>query len=181
MTAVVCLIAARGLRPNTGSPSSVRRTPSPPVSGEERNREARFWLVFAVLLAFLGLNKQADFQSLLTLYGRDILRSLDLYDVRRTIQATFIAGVAMVASVSVVFCLWIVRRLQWPCQMATAGLTLQFAFVVIRAASFHHVDTLLGLQLGNLKLNLLFESVGLLAILLAATLCLLKVRTKERT
>ena len=142
----------------------------------------RFWLVLTGLLVCLGVNKQADFQSLLTLFGRDFLRSMDLYDVRRAIQATFVAGIAVIACTSIVACWWIVRRLSWHPQIATAGLALQSAFIMTRAASFHHVDTMLGLQLGNLKLNLLFESTGLLVILLAAILCLLKKeRTTERT
>ena len=124
--------------------------------------------MLAVMLFCLGINKQADFQSLLTLYGRDILRDAGLYDVRRPIQVAFIFGVAAAASCSVALCLWLVRRWSWPCKFAAAGLGIQAAFIVVRATSFHHVDRLIGLRLGDLKINLLLESIGLTLMLLSA-------------
>jgi len=127
--------------------------------------------VLALLLFCLGVNKQADLQSLLTLYGRDILRDAGLYDVRRPIQVVFILGVAAAASFSVGLGLWLVRQLSWSCQFAAVGLGIQAAFIVVRATSFHHADRLLGLQLGDLKINLMLESIGLLVMLWSAMLC----------
>ena len=127
--------------------------------------------MLAVMLFCLGVNKQADFQSLLTLYGRDMLQQAGLYDVRRSIQVAFIIGVAVVACSGVMLCLWLARRWSWSCRVAAAGLGIQAAFIVSRAASFHHVDSLLGWQLGVLKINLLLESIGLVVVLSAAMGC----------
>jgi hypothetical protein len=180
LTSIICLVVARRLRlksvpvsipTSSNAPSSSLRKPAPPPSGEKGHSEAVFWLVLGLLLFCLGINKQGDFQSLLTLYGRDILRQAGLYDVRRTIQVVFILGVAVIACSSVVVGLWYVRRLSWTSRAAALGLGLQAAFIVIRAASFHHLDVLLGARLGNLKLNLLFESIGLFMILIAAMCC----------
>jgi dipeptide/tripeptide permease len=201
LTAMICLLVARRLslhavpliRPaatfspgiegeGTGAvsaPSSGLRPPSPPVSGEKGLGEGRFWLVLAGMLFALGVNKQADFQSLLTLYGRDILHQAGLHDVRRPIQVAFIAGVALVAVVSVALCLWMVRRWSWPCRFAAVGLGIQAAFVVVRAASFHHVDSLLRLRLGDLKINLLLESIGLFVILWSGIAWWAKARADE--
>ncbi len=140
---------------------------------------AWFWLGLAFVCLCLGINKQADFQSLLTLYGRDILRRADLYDLRREIQVVFILLVTGTACVSVLTVLWYVRRWRWACRIATIGLGVQAAFIVIRAASFHHVDRLLGVQLSafaGVKLNLLLESSGL-CIMLAAALSALPRRS----
>lgn len=130
--------------------------------------EAPCWLVLGGLLLCLGVNKQADLQTLLTLYGRDVLRLTGQYEARRTIQIFFIIAAIFVAFGSVMAFFWVVQRLSWCCRAAAAGLALQMAFLVIRAASFHHVDILLGLRLGDLKLNLLLESMGLFVILQAA-------------
>jgi hypothetical protein len=136
-------------------------------------------VVLAGMLFCLGVNKQADFQSLLTLYGRDILRDAGLYDVRRPIQIAFIAGVAFVAVLSVALCIWLVRQWSWPCRIAAVGLGIQAAFVVVRAASFHHVDTLLRMRLGDLKINLLLESIGLFVMLWSAMACWAKTRAES--
>ena len=160
--------------------SSESVAPPHPASGRlhardrwrKRNGEASFWLVLAVMLFCLGVNKQTDLQSLLTLYGPDLLRELDLYDVRRTIQVAFIVGVAAAAAGSVALGLWMARRWSWPCRFAAVGMGIQAAFIVIRATSFHHVDRLLGWRLGDLKFNLLLESIGLVVILMAVLFCL---------
>ena len=159
--------------------SSSLRPLSAPTAREKGRGEARFWLVLAGMLFCLGVNKQADFQSLLTLYGREILHQVGLHDVRRPIQVAFIAGVALVAVVSVALCTWLVRRWSWPCRIAVAGLGIQAAFVVVRAASFHHVDSLLRIRLGSLKMNLLLESIGLFVILWSGIAGCAKARTES--
>ncbi|MDA1230501.1 MAG: hypothetical protein O2856_06990 [Planctomycetota bacterium] len=153
----------------TGIPVSRIGNVAPPLATFALRKQSQFWLVLAVLLFLLGVNKQADLQSLLTLYGRDILRQGGLYDARRTIQLVFIVGVAAFAFFSVALCLLLVRQFSWPCRLAAIGLAMQAAFVVIRAASFHHVDTFIGRHVGQLKINLLLESIGLTVMLLAAT------------
>ena len=178
LTGVICLVVARWLGLNA-APSSGLRPPSPLASGEKGNGEGRFWLVLAVMLFCLGVNKQADLQSLLTLYGRDLLRGAGLYDVRRPIQVAFILGVVVIATLIVLIALWLVRRWSWPCKFAAVGLGIQAAFIVVRATSFHHVDMLLRLRFGDLKINLLFESIGLMVILLAAMVCWAKERSEE--
>ena len=54
--------------------------------------------------------------------------------------------------------------------LAITGAIFLVCFIVICAASFHHVDRMLGLQLGVLRLNVALELGGILAILLAAWL-----------
>ena len=158
LTSIVCLLAARPLN----------RLPSQTLRRFDPKSEATFWLVLAFMLLLLGINKQADLQSLITLNGRDLFKYFGLYSVRHTFQIVFIALVATVAMLSVLFCLWSVRRWTWPSHLAALGLGIQAAFIVIRAASFHHVDFLLGQRIADLKINLIVESIGLVWMLLAA-------------
>ena len=158
LTSITCLIVARQL--GQLHPQVSRRV--------HWKSESTFWLVLAIILLLLGINKQADLQSLITLYGRDAFKQFGLYAVRHSFQIVFIALVALAAVLCVLFCMWAVRRWTWPSQLASVGLGIQAAFVVIRAASFHHVDRLLGLRMADLKINLIMESIGLVVLLLAA-------------
>jgi hypothetical protein len=162
VAALVCLLVARRLR-----------RPGDPVSAPG------FWFLLAVVLLFLGVNKQADFQTLLTLHGREMLREAGLYEVRRPIQVAFIFAVAVGAAACMAVTYWLTWRCPWPYRLATLGLGIQATFVVIRATSFHHVDTLLGLRLGAMKFNLLLESIGLFVILWAAATCLTPIKMQE--
>ena len=158
ITSIACLLAARQLS----------RLHSQALRRFDPKSEATFWLVLAFIMFLLGINKQADLQSLITLYGRDLLKYVGLYHVQRTIQIVFIATVAIIAMISVLISLWSVRRWTWPSHFASLGLGIQAAFIVIRAASFHHVDSLLGQRMASVKINLIVESIGLLLMLLAA-------------
>ena len=184
VTAMACLVKGRRIRRafsadadlcstenDQSSPASTRSKKTRKISGEirlEQLSQLRFWLGLGVVICCLGINKQADLQSLLTLYGRGILHDAGLYEARRAIQVAFIGIVMLVAALITLLTLKMVRTCPWPCQLAAIGLGLQSTFVVIRAASFHHMDRLLGLQLADLKINLLLESIGLITILLAA-------------
>jgi len=151
------------------------REPSSP-----RGRLARpvaFWLVLAILLTLLGINKQLDLQSLLTVLARRMLTGRGLYEQRRTYQVAFIGCVALVSLGSLVAFLWFSRhelRSRW---LALVGMVFILGFVVIRAASFHHVDALLASELGGLKWNWIFEIGGVLVVSVAALRAVRKRRT----
>ena len=142
------------------------REPRP--DGTRRTRPAAFWLVLAGLMLVLGINKQLDLQSLVTQVGRDVIEGLDLYPQRRAFQTGFILAVALVCAGALAAFLWAARhRLQrrWP---ALLGILFILGFVVIRAASFHHVDAFLAARLGGMKWNWILELGGITAVGLAA-------------
>ena len=103
-----------------------------------------------------------------TLDGFGLVHRLRINPDTRHIPVVFITGVMLVAALVSLSALWMARRWSWACRFAAVGLGFQSAFIVIRAASFHHVDQLLRIQLAAIKMNLLLESVGLLLVLLAA-------------
>jgi len=133
-----------------------------------RRRPSRFWLVMAGLMLALGINKQLDLQSLVTQIGRDSARATGLYSERRELQLGFIIAVALVCASCLVGFLWAARRTlkrRWP---AIAGILFILGFVVIRAASFHHVDVFLGARLGGLKWNWILELGGIAVVAASA-------------
>lgn len=117
---------------------------------------AAVWLGLAALCTVLGINKQLDLQSLLTQIGEDMAHAQGWYEDRRAVQTVFVGGVALggcVAGAAALY--WLRDRLAqlWP---AIVGTALLLSFVVIRAASFHHVDALL-YATGPLELNWVIE------------------------
>lgn len=102
-----------------------------------------FWFVLGGLLIALGFNKQLDLQSDLTQVGREMARSEGWYEHRRVIQAIFVVLFAAGAVAAVAGAIWFLRDLWTRYRLAFVGIIYLCAFVIIRAASFHHIDTLL--------------------------------------
>lgn len=123
-------------------------------------RERRFCWIAAAIMLFLTVNKQLDLQTLLTMIGRCNAQLSGWYDMRRIVQRDFILGIA-VAGVLVLLLLALLLRgilgRVWP---ALLGLGFTCLFVVVRAASFHHMDVLLGTWVFGVKMNWVLELPG---------------------
>jgi hypothetical protein len=130
--------------------------------------EFRFWLVLAVSLVLLGINKQLDIQSLFTQTARDLAVAQGWYESRRLYQAAFIGFLIAAGLAASGLLVWIARRLSFNTQLAAAGLIFLLVFVVIRGTSFHHVDELLGSSIEGIRFNWILELGPLLLIALAA-------------
>lgn len=140
------------------------------VSGTHsfRDPERRFWLVLALALAFLGINKQLDLQTWLTLAGKRIAIAQGWYEQRRVVQGIFIAGIAAGGIFAVRWVWKNMRHAPGPNWVALAGLIFLGCFIVVRAASFHHVDLLLKSGPGGLRMNWVLELGGISMLGLAA-------------
>lgn len=107
---------------------------------ERALRRPIVWLgVCAVLLA-LGINKQLDLQTYITELGRRLALAQGWYERRRMVQAAFVAAVGVggvAAGVAMLRWLGPARRRYLP---VAIGLAMLLAFIVVRAASFHHID-----------------------------------------
>ncbi len=146
---------------------SERRRPMP--------AKPRFWFALTVALVLLGINKQLDIQTLFTEVGRIVLRHQGWLNQKREFQLAFIAAVAAAALLLVLALAWWLRGLWRRCGVALVGFDLLAAFVVIRAASFHHIDQFLGQQVWILKVNHILE-LGALALVCAGAGWALKSR-----
>ncbi len=127
-----------------------------------------FWVGAAVALILLGFNKQLDLQTLVTQIGRDMAMRGGWYGERRVAQAAFVSALAVAGLVALVWLLWLVRRLPRATQAAGVGLVLLVVFIVIRGASFHHIDQMVGSSFEGIRFNWILELTPLLLIGIAA-------------
>jgi hypothetical protein len=140
----------------------------PDADGHQRRRPAPFWLALAISMVALAINKQLDLQSLLTQIGRDVIRSLGLGEQRRFLQGSFILFVALTCAAILAGCVYASRRMPRRRLPAIVGILFILGFVVIRSASFHHVDAFLAARLGGVKWNWILELGGIGILGLAA-------------
>jgi hypothetical protein len=131
-------------------------------------REQRIWWSIAVLFLVLGINKQLDLQSALTEIGRMLAISQGWYTRRGAVQVEFVVAVAVCALVAAATLLIWARKTPLPTWLALAGVTLVIGFVVIRAASFHHIDRFIGTRVLGLRWNWILEMGGIGVVLLAS-------------
>lgn len=125
-----------------------------------------YWLLLASFFLLLGINKQLDLQTWLTQTLRDVSIQHGWYEQRRGVQFSFIVvlglGMLMVLISLRMFLMsaWSKYKLLW------MGLALLCAFILIRAASFHHVDLAIGRTLFGVKMNVIIELSALCMILI---------------
>ena len=124
------------------------------------------WFGLSIFLLVLGINKQLDLQTLLTALGREIAQADGLYESRREIQLIFVILFALFCFSSFVVLSWWLRgcwRRYW---IPLLGVALLVSFVVIRAASFHHVDYLVRKSsiIGPFSMKYIVELGGILVV-----------------
>lgn len=127
-----------------------------PAQGRERS----FWAISAAIMLFLAVNKQLDLQSLFTMIGRCHAQLSGWYGMRRSVQQVFILSVAGLGAVAMILLGLLLRGVLhrvWP---AMLGMGFVCGFVLIRAASFHHMDGLIGSWTLGVKVNWLLELPG---------------------
>jgi len=123
-------------------------------------REGTFWIISAAIMLFLAINKQLDLQTLFTTIGRCNARLMGWYDMRHTIQRDFILLVAVAGVLVVTLLAFLLRGILGRVWLALLGIGFVCVFVLIRAASFHDVDGLIGSWAMGLKVNWLLELPG---------------------
>ena len=104
----------------------------------------------------------------MTQTGRDLAKTQGWYGDRREVQALFVWGVAALSLTGFGLLLawgWSLRRYVWP---SSVGMGVLLAFIVIRAASFHHVDVLIGQRVLGVAVNVILELGGILVIIWGA-------------
>ena len=131
-------------------------------------RERAFWMLTAVLMTFLGINELLDLQKLITLVGKEWAMSGGWYEERRTYQLEFIVALAAGAVLAGLAVVWLTRAAHRAVQTALLGLIFIGVFVLLRAASFHHVDALLGMGPEAFNWGSFQEMAGILIVGLAA-------------
>jgi len=132
----------------------------------------RFWVIFTGFMVVLGINKQLDLQSLFTAVLKQFAKSTGWYEDRRIFQGIFICVIAFFGlAFAALAWIWTSRTLPRH-RLALLGGIFLVSFIVIRAASFHHIDQILGKELAFLRINHILELSGIACVALGA----LKVR-----
>ena len=127
-------------------------------------KERRAWL--SVLFLVLAINKQLDLQSALTEIGRILARRQHWYAQRQEVQI-IVVGVLVTAAIVVLLTLIVwARRLSGPTLLALVGIALVIGYVLIRAASFHHIDRFIGRTLLGFRWNWIIEMGGITVVIL---------------
>jgi hypothetical protein len=134
------------------------------ASRSGRKKDRRFWVCTAGLLALLGLNKELDLQTYLTDAGRMLAHSEGWYDYRRLVQGVFLLALAVALAISIVALVRWLRRSPLPVKAAALGIVLLFAFIVMRAGSFHHIDRWVTVSMAGLRRGWWLEIAGIAVI-----------------
>jgi hypothetical protein len=127
-----------------------------------------FWVCFTVLIIFLGFNKQLDLQSNFTEIMRDLAKAQGWYEQRRPLQFLFVAFMALLLPLLFFWVRlsmansWRRYKLMW------IGILLLLVFIVIRAASFHHVDLIFYKTIGSLRFYQALEIVAISIIFIGS-------------
>lgn len=130
-------------------------------------------------MTFFGFNKQLDLQTLVTQIGRYFAMSGGWYDQRQSVQVIFIL-ILLSTSIIAAFVLFSTfRRLALEIRLASLGLWFMAMFIVIRAASFHHVDRFLGQSLIGVRWNFVLEIGSIILVAASGLWYLQKVRPAD--
>jgi len=134
------------------------------AAGIGDKRERLFWSLTAALLVFLGVNELFDLQTVLTALGKAWALQQGWYEDRRLYQFEFILALAVLALLGGVAALWLTRRTHHAIRWALLGLLFIGVFVLVRAASFHHVDELLGMGPAAFNWGSVQEMLGIVIV-----------------
>lgn len=126
------------------------------------------WFGLAALFVILAINKQLDLQSWFTAVGREISRRGGWYEDRRAVQTVFVISLATLGVAALLTLAWLTRKTWRTTGLALAGTAFLITFIVIRAASFHHFDDLLGWNLLGFNMNWALELSGIACVAIAA-------------
>lgn len=138
-----------------------RRAPFPARS---LSRERLFWMVIALLMMALALNKQLDLQSALTMAGRCAAKAQGWYADRRQVQGVFLMLIAAGGLMALGTLMWLLRGTWSRSALPVLGLCFVLAFVLMRAVGFHQFDQMLGIPMMGVRANAVLEWIGPLII-----------------
>ena len=134
------------------------------VPGAVSGRARAFWLLVALAMAALAVNKQIDLQSALTALGRCIALRDGWYDDRGPFQRLVLTGLGAAALGLLALGLYALRRDLRRNLAALVGLSFVAGFVMLRAVGYHGFDALINARVDGVRLNWVLEWTGPLLI-----------------
>jgi hypothetical protein len=138
------------------------------LRGCRRLNERRTWRFIAILFLALGINKQLDLQTALTEAGRVLAHLQGWYEQRRSVQIGFIGLMAIICLLLAMTLLVWMHRAPVPTWLAVFGTITVLGFILIRAASFEHIDRLIGESILGLRWHWVIEISGISLVLVSS-------------
>jgi hypothetical protein len=142
-------------------------------------RPAQFWLALGIIMGALAVNKQLDLQMWFWQTGKTFAKSHGLYENRQLIQWASMGGIVLAATGVVLYFKRLTRGAFREYALALLGVLFILCFVIIRASSLHHIDQILGRNLGGIKINWILENCGILLVIVGAIVALGKSRARH--
>jgi len=130
-------------------------------------------------MLLLAINKQLDLQMWFWLTGKNWAKANGWYEQRRTIQLGSMLAISIMTGAGLAYFTWLTRSAFRQRLLALLGVVFTMCFVLIRASSLHHVDTMLRWSVVGVKMNWILENGGILLVVIAA-LKAIRVSRRER-
>jgi hypothetical protein len=118
-----------------------------------------FWWAIACLLLMLGLSRLANFEQIMTDFGRGIAIRYGWYNTRRALQSTGIFGILLGGGVLVTCILARFQRLRAPEVIGFLAVGCLLTLIGIRSVSLHSVDNILDLHILGAQVGWLLETL----------------------
>ncbi|MCX7013912.1 MAG: hypothetical protein NTW86_15395 [Candidatus Sumerlaeota bacterium] len=139
-------------------------------------RSILFWVMVSGFLLFLGINKQLDLQTALTLAGRRIALRDGWYGERRIVENGFVAALAVGEACGLAAFLWLFRRLWREICHAVLGVAILFLFILLRADGWEPSQSLAPVIERGHRLGWILELTGIALIAYSAVKATMRMR-----
>lgn len=141
---------------------ALRVAPAGPLP--KRRAYLHFWWLMIVAFTALGINKELDLQSLFTVAAKCLASRDGWYNDRRHVQVIFILSAVGLGVLLLLAALVHFRKVIGLVGIAIVGVVFVSTFVVVRAASFHQVDHLIGTYVLGVRVNGFLELPGIMLV-----------------
>ena len=127
-----------------------------PFADQSRARERLFWVLVALFMAFMAINKQLNLQTTLHDVGRCLAQAEGWYETRGGVQRQFVLWLAGALVLTALAMLWWMRKALLRNLPALVGCALLAVFIVVRAADTAsvHREALRDLAVSALRVEL---------------------------
>jgi hypothetical protein len=137
-------------------------------TGKSDSEGSKVWWLLAVVLLFLGINKQLNLQTLMIVMGRRAALAGGWYGRRRLVQSVFCVVFALLGFCLLGFFATHAKRFIAKNRLAFAGTAVLLLFVVLRASTINHGNELFGVNLNDEHWAWVLELCGSLLIIRSA-------------
>ncbi len=125
------------------------------------------WKYIAGFLIIMGINKQLDFQILLTIIMKMVSHAYDWFEYRRLVQAYFAKGIILIVCFVGISLLYRTRHVLKKSMGELAGCAILLGFGLIRTSSINHIEKAMVLEHNKISHIHAIELVGIAVILIA--------------